>query len=189
MPLDEIKRIVTIRDFDVLAALESHRSALQLKAKRIQRLICTIDVTTRHLRGKVSMSHRQLFKGFSDEEQAKLSEEAAHRWDSDTVRASNAMWQQYPAEKKKRILDEGNALYEDLIAAMQEGPSSPKVQAIIGRWHAHLQHFWSPTDKQLLGLADLYSEDPRFLASYEAMKAGLAAFMREAVQEYVKNRR
>jgi hypothetical protein len=72
---------------------------------------------------------------------------------------------------------------------MQEAPSSLKVQAIIGRWRAHLQHFWSPTDEQLLGLADLYCEDPRFLANYEAMKAGLAAFMREAVQEYVKNRR
>jgi hypothetical protein len=135
------------------------------------------------------MSHRLLFKGFSDEEQVKFIEEAACRWDSDTIRVSNAMWKQYPTEKKKRILDEGNALYEELIAAMQEAPSSLKVQAIIGRWRAHLQHFWSPTDEQLLGLADLYCEDPRFLANYEAMKAGLAAFMREAVQEYVKNRR
>jgi hypothetical protein len=36
VPLDEIKRIVTIREFDVLAELESHRSALPSEVKRIQ---------------------------------------------------------------------------------------------------------------------------------------------------------
>jgi hypothetical protein len=36
VPLDEIKRIVTIREFDVLAELESYRSALPSEVKRIQ---------------------------------------------------------------------------------------------------------------------------------------------------------
>jgi DNA-binding transcriptional MerR regulator len=189
VPLEEIRRIIWSRDFDVLKALEAHRSALQAEAGRIKRLIRTIDQTTEHLRGKSSMDDSQLFKGFSEEEQARLTEEAAQRWDPRTVRSSNARWKKYPADRKQRILEEGRTVHKDLIAAMHEAPASPRVQAIIGRWHANLQHFWSPNDEQLLGLADLYNEDPRFRANYDALNPGLAAFMREAMRIYVKNRK
>jgi len=189
VPLDEIKRIVTGRDFDALEALEAHRASLQLEVDRIRQLISTIEHTTAHLRGKVAMSDAQLFKGFTEEEQEKMAEEAARRWDAETVRASNARWKRYPAEMKQRIMDEGNALYRDLIAVMDEGPSSRRVQEIIGRWHAHMQYFWSPNDNQLVALADGYNHDPRFRANFEAMKPGLAVFMGKAVREYVKDRK
>ena len=76
VPLDEIKRIVGRPDFDVLAALESHRTALRAEVQRIEKLIRTIDLTTQHLKGKVSMSDQQLFRGFSEEEQEKMAAEA-----------------------------------------------------------------------------------------------------------------
>ncbi len=106
----------------------------------------------------------------------------------ETVRESNARWKKYPPEQKQHILDEGNAIYTDMIALMSEDPAAALVQAIVKRWHDHMQHFWSPDDEQLLALADGYNEDPRFLANFEAMQPGLAAFMREAVGVYVKNR-
>lgn len=189
VPLDEIRRIVNGRDFDILAALESHRSALQLEALRLRRLIQTIDRTVQRLKGKRTMSDKQLFRGFSDEEQNKLAAEAEQRWDAETVSASNARWKQYPPDKKQRILDEGSAIYNDLIALMAEDPSSPKVQAVVKRWHDHMQYFWSPDDDQLLGLADLYNNDARFHGNFEAMKPGLSEFMREAVKAYVENRK
>ena len=108
------------------------------------------------------MSDRQLFRGFSEEEQEKMAAEAEQRWDPETVRASNARWKQYPPEKKQRILDEGNAVYTDMIAAMSEGPSSPKVQAIVKRWHDHMQYFWSPNDEQLLGSGRWVQRRPAF---------------------------
>lgn len=189
VPLDEIRRIVDDREFDVLTALESHRAALQAEAQRIKRLIETVDITTERLKGNRTMSDKQLFRGFSDEEQEKMAAEAEQRWDPETVRASNARWKEYSPEKRQRILDEGNAVYTDLIAAMSEGPSSSRVQAIVKRWHDHLQYFWSPNDEQLLGLADTYNNDPRFHANFEAMQPGLSGFMREAVQVYVQNRK
>ena len=71
---------------------------------------------------------------------------------------------------------------------MSKGAASKDVQAIVTRWHKHMQYFWSPNDEQLLGLADLYNDDPRFKAKYEKVHPGLAEFMREAVKVYVKNR-
>jgi hypothetical protein len=134
------------------------------------------------------MSDKQLFHAFTEEEQDRMAEEAAARWAADSVRASNARWKKLPAEEKQRIMAEGNALYTDLIAAMDQSAASSTVQAIVRRWHSHLQYFWSPNDQQLLGLADLYNDDPKFHTNFEAMKPGLAAFLREAIQAYVTSR-
>jgi DNA-binding transcriptional MerR regulator len=189
MPLADIKQIVGRRDFDVLAALENHRSALQAQTRRLRRLIRTIDNTTRHLKGTGAMNPKNLFEGFSDEEQEQYAAEAAQRWDPETVKASNDKWKAYSDEQKKRILAEGTALNADLVAAMPKGAASSEAQAAIGRWHAHMQSFWSPTDEQLLGLADLYNGDERFRANYENLAPGLAAFMRTAIQNYVNSRK
>ena len=118
-----------------------------------------------------------------------MAAEAERRWDSRTVRESNARWKQYPADQKQRILDEGNAIYKEMIALMSESPSDIKVQAVVKRWHTNMQNFWSPEDEQLLGLADLYNDDPKFFQNFEAMQPGLAAFMRNAIQAYVKSRK
>lgn len=189
IPLGEIKRIVTSPDFDILESLNAHRAALEERIERLTRLIEAVDLTTEHLKGKVAMTDAQLFRAFSDEEQDNLAEEAAERWDSETVRESNARWKAYPAEKRQRILEDGNTIYRDLIAQMDEDPGSAQVQHLISRWHAHMQNFWSPNDEQLLGLADLYNEDARFNASFEAMRPGLAKFMRDAVRVYIKDRK
>src|SRR5574340_284608 len=188
VPLDAIGRILDDPEFDVQTALASHRTALQRESKRIERLIQTIDLTAQRLKGNKTMSDKQLFRGFTEEEQEKLAAEASERWDTETVRASNARWKKYPPAKRQQILDEGNIIYTDMIALMSEAPSAPNVQAIVKRWHDHLQYFWSPNDEQLLGLADLYNEDARFHANFEAMQPGLSLFMRKAIQEYVKSR-
>jgi hypothetical protein len=52
-----------------------------------------------------------------------------------------------------------------------------------------MQNFWSPNDEQLLGLADLYNDDPRFRDNYEKVAPGLSEFMREAVKVYVGGRK
>ncbi len=189
MPLEEIKRIMGRRDFDVLKALAQHRAALQAEMNRMRLLISTIDETVDQLKGKETMDPHKMFGGFSEEEQEKYAEEAAQRWDSETVRASNQRWKSYSAAEKQQILDEGNRVFSDLAAVRAKGPTSKEVQAVVRRWHEHLQYFWSPNDNQLLGLADLYNEEPRFRANYEKIAPGLADFMREAVKVYVANRK
>lgn len=188
MPLEEIKEIVGRRDFDVLSALESHKDELKKRIERLNVLLSTVDNTINHVKGKKMMSDKSLFEGFSEAEQEKYAEEAAQRWDAKTVRASNKKWKSYPDAEKKKILAEGNTLYTDLAAVMSKGAASKDVQAVVVRWHKHMQYFWSPNDDQLLGLADLYNDDPRFKANYEKVHPGLAEFMREAVKVYVKNR-
>ena len=188
-PLEEIRRIMGRRDFDVLGALQSHKEALQNQAVRLNRLLATVDNTIQHLKGEKLMSQKGLFEGFSEEEQEKYAQEAEQIYDPETVRESNRKWKSYSAAEKEAILAEGKSIYLDLAGAMSRGAESKEVQAVVARWHKHMQYFWSPNDEQLLGLADLYNNDPRFRENYEKVAPNLSEFMREAVTVYVESRK
>ncbi len=188
MPLEHIREIMRRPDFDVTGALEGHKLELRRRIAKLEKLLNTVDNTILHLKGNQAMTKKQLFEGFSDEQQEAYEKEAMQMYDPETVKASNKRWKAYTAAEKQRIGEEGNAVYEDLLKAMPKGAASPEVQACIVRWRHHLEYFWSPNDEQLLGLADLYNEDPRFKANYDRIDPHLAEFMREAVKVYVKGR-
>lgn len=189
LPLEDIKKIVGRRDFDVLGALQSHKEALQKQVSRLNRLLVTVDNTIQHLKGEKPMSNQGLFEGFSEEEQEKYALEAEQMYDPETVRASNRKWKSYSAAKKQSILDEGKAIYLDLIAAMPKGADSPEVQTLVQRWRDHMDYFWTPKLDQLVPLAEGYVNDPRFKANFDKMHPNLAEFMREAVTVYVGKRK
>ena len=187
--LGDITAIVTSPDFDAAAALESHRKSLQGRAERLERLIHTVDDTISHLKGEKDMSNKQLFAAFSEEQQEEYARQAERMYDPEIVKASNRKWKAYPAEQKKRVMNEGNRVYVDMVSAMPKGVASPEVQAIVERWRRHIEYFWTPNLEQLLGLAEGYSADPRFKANFDKVHPELAVFMRDAVQVYVERRR
>ena len=135
------------------------------------------------------MSKRELFNGFTKEEQEKYAIEAEQEYDVETVRASNRKWKAYSKAEKENIMAEGKIIYAEMTDAMPRGTKDPKVQAIVLRWHRHIENFWSPTDDQLLGLAKGYNDDPRFKVNFDKMDPKLAKFMGEAVQVYIRRRK
>jgi DNA-binding transcriptional MerR regulator len=189
MPLDEIKKIMGRRDFDVLAALENHKLELQKRIKRLEQLIETVDNTINHLKGENIMNPKGLFEGFSEEQQEEYARQAEQMYDPETVRASNRKWKSYSAEKKQAILDEGKQVYLDMIAAISKGADSPEVQAIVERWRKHMDYYWTPNLDQLLSLASMYGESPDFKVNFDQMHPDLADFMRAAVKIYVEKRK
>lgn len=186
LELDEIKQILARPDFDLLTALEQHRQALEKRVRRLERLIRTVDDTILHLKGQKDMSKKGLFAAFSEEQQEEYARQAEKLYDPQIVRDSNRRWKAYSAEEKQAILDEGNAIYTDLVAAMPKGASAPEAQAIIARWRRHMDTFWTPSLDQLVGLAEMYAASPDFKANFDKIHPDLAAFIGQAVRIYVE---
>src|SRR5688500_17825321 len=63
--LKQIKEVLGRDDFEIVAALESHRSVLQKGLTRTRQLIETIDKTIEHLKGTRKMKTEEMFEGFS----------------------------------------------------------------------------------------------------------------------------
>jgi DNA-binding transcriptional MerR regulator len=184
--LNEIKSILDNPDFNIMDSLQRHKQALCQRVERLNHLIKTVDTTIMHLKGVKEMSKKQLFEAFSEEEQEKYAREAEAKYDPKIVKESNRKWKSYSSVEKQRILDEGNAVYTDLLAAMPKGAESPEIQAIIERWRKHMDYFWTPSLDQLVGLAEMYNTSPDFKANFDKIDPHLAGFMKEAVGVYVK---
>ena len=189
MPLEDIRQILERPGFDALSALQSHQVELRKRVTHLERMIKTVEQTINHLEGKQDMSHKQLFEAFSEEQQAEYEKEAMQMYDPTIVQASVKRWKSYTQDEKQRILDEGGAVYQDMVLAMPKGASSPEALACVERWRRHMEYFWSPNDEQLLGLVDGYNNDPRFKANFDKIHPNLAEFMRQAVQVYVNSRK
>ena len=187
LPLAQIREILDRPGFDPVLALENHRAELERRRVRLEGLITTVDDTIMHLKGKKEMSEKQLFAAFSEEEQAEMEKEAMQLYDPEIVRESNRRYRALTAAQKQAILDEGNALYLDLVAAIPAGPESAAAQTGIERWRRHMDNFWTPTPDQLVALADHYSLDPRFKANFDKIDPRLAEFMGKAVRIYIEH--
>jgi MerR family transcriptional regulator, thiopeptide resistance regulator len=186
MPLDSIQSIMGRRDFDVMSALESHKQELRKRIAQMERLVTTVDNTILHLKGKKDMSQKQLFEAFNEEQQAEYEKEAMRMYDPAIVKASNKKWKSYSVAEKQRIADEGNAVYQGFLQAMPKGAASVEARACVEAWRKHMDYFWTPNEEQLLGLANGYNDDQRFMASFDKIDPNLAAFIREAVKAYLK---
>ena len=187
--LEAIREVVGRPEFQILDALEEHRESLQGRARRLERLIETVNKTIQHLKGENIMSPKGLFEGFSEEQQDEYAKQAEQQYDPATVRESNRKWKSYSADKKQAILDEGKQVYLDMIETMPKGAQSPEAQACVQRWREHMDYFWTPNLDQLLGLATMYGQSPDFKANFDQMHPDLANFMKDAVKVYVENQR
>ena len=181
VPLKEIQFIMTRPDFDLLGALENHRSALRSRSERLLKLLDTIDQTIASFQGERVMSEKAYFDGFDE---SQYEEEARERWgESPKYAESQSKWSSYSKEQKEAIKAEGGRLAVRMVSENPEAsPDDPDVQAAIGEYHAYLnKYFYTCNISFLRGLADGWVQDPRFAINYERIREGGVAFVREAV--------
>lgn len=182
----QIKEILDRPDFDLVSALQQHRSALQAKIDRMQSLIQTVDHTIMHLVEDVEMAKKKkMFEGFTEEQEKQYEQEAKRRYGEDAVRETTKRWNSYTDEEKQRIKDEGGQIYLDLAASMPTGPNSDQTQAHLVRWHQHLRYFYEPSIEVLGGLGKTYYEDPDFNAFFTKIHPDLPEFLSKAIAVYV----
>jgi DNA-binding transcriptional MerR regulator len=188
--LTEIQKILDQPDFDMLQALQVHKSELHKRVARLNRLIETVDKTILHVNGDRKMSEHDIFEGFSEEQQEEYAQQARERWDPELVNQSMKQWKSYSPEKKQHVLDEGKAIYVDILEHMEAGkaPGSPEVQACLVRWHQHMRYFYEPSWGMLRGLGQGYAASPDFRATFEKMHPDLPDFLNEAIQIYTEGK-
>lgn len=184
-PLDEIKRILHDPNFNMQIALSNQRALIELKRKRLSKLLKTIDQTMKKLNHQTTMTDKDLYVGLSKEEEAAYTAEAKERWGhTDAWKQSQERYGKLSDADKQKIGQAGQDLMKEIAAKMSEGPKSDVVQKLITRHYEALRVFYDPHPTMYRGLAEMYVADPRFAAYYEKFAPGLAQFMRDAMVEF-----
>ena len=182
--LKDIKSILDQPGFDYLSALENHKQVLLARIDQTHRLIETVEKTMKQLKGQISMSNNEYFTGFSEEQQAKYEKEAAEKWGPEIVHESNKKWASLSRQEKEKFFSNGERITLALRDALDENPSSPRVQALVKEWREYINFFYDCTPQILLGLGRMYTEDSRFRAFYEKVDPRLPDFFYEAIKVY-----
>jgi DNA-binding transcriptional MerR regulator len=174
---------------DQVEALRMHLAWLRTEQDRFAALASTVERTIRELEGG-EMRTEHWFEGFDPAKQAEWQEEARQRWGAEVVDAAAERVQDKPKDWWQREGSRWLANLRALVALIDAGkaPDDPEVLDVIHEHYQWVCQFWTPNRESYKGLADLYTQDPRFRANYDKTDPRLAEFMHSAMAAYAEAR-
>ncbi len=186
--LKQIRRVLERGDFDKMVALSSHREVLKKNLEHTKKLIKTIDKTIEHLRGTKKMKEKEMFSGFSKEQQAEYERQIIERF-GDQGKASieeskqNAKTRSQADETK--IKNDFVAICKELSRLLDQNCkiSSKEVQSVIRRHYLWLKNFWTPTKESYAGHGQFIA-DSELRKAYEVYHPRLPEFIAEAIKVF-----
>ena len=188
LSLEEIGEILDDPQFDLVTALHQHRTLLQQRARRLSRLLETIDRTLQRLTEEsMSMTDEELYEGFAPETAARYRREAREMYGDEVVEASERKARSMSKAEWQAIGAESEAIHQALAPLVAtHAPDAPEVQALVARHHAWIEHFYPAPAEVYTHLAQTYTDHPEFRAFYEKIADGMAGFLAEAMRVYAE---
>ncbi|HSP21670.1 MAG TPA: MerR family transcriptional regulator [Planococcus sp. (in: firmicutes)] len=191
LDLGSIKEIVNNPAFDGTAALQAHRRQLLDKRAQLDRLIINVEGTISAREGTISMSDSEKFEGFKKEliqdNEQRYGTEVRETYGDDIVDQSNAKMFNMSEAQYGEFMGTEKRLLAKLAEAMKAGdPSGAAAQEAAALHKEWLNFTWPSYSKEAhAGLAQMYTDDPRFSAYYEKVRPGAAEFLRDAILIYI----
>jgi len=178
LPLDRIAQVLD-GEADDVAALARHVEQLRRQRARIEHMIDAVENTITRLELGMPLEESEMFEGFAENPYA---EEAQQRWPEAYAESQRRFGRMTRAEQKA-LFERGDATTRALAALFRGGadPAAAEVQTQIANHHAWVSAFWTPSRAAYTGLGQMYVDDPRFTATYDAYAPGLAPFLRDAM--------
>jgi DNA-binding transcriptional MerR regulator len=188
-PLEQVRALMKSPTFDRLQALRDQRARVVAEARRFSQLLTTIDRTIADLEGKTTMNESTMYEGLENQErwEAELLERYGQGARGKIEESRKKLGALSPAETAA-LKEEMRAINAALAAAMDRGAltGSPEVQALTARHHAWVSRAWVPDARAYAGLGQLYVESEELRQVYDDERAGLAAFLAEAMRYYAE---
>ncbi len=183
MPLEQIRALLDDPTFDRQQALLQQREALLEKVQKTHAMIRSVEAALAVVDEETTMNPQEIFDGFDPSEH---EEEAKRRWGTTSAFQESARrTKNYTPQDWERIKAADRELMEALAKKLQQGASAedPEVLDLAEQHRLHMDRWYYPCSHAMhAGLAQLYTEDPRFAASFEKYGEGLAAFLATAIQ-------
>lgn len=191
VPLNDIGRVLSSKDFEMVEALQSHRIQIERELNDKGQLLKTIDKTIARLRGNIDMKDSELFYGFDSEKQKMYEEHLVEQGivSEDEMASFRKAAANMSKEDQEKYILEGNELNKAFVVAIEKElkPNSLEVQALVARHYKMISQFWTPTKETYIGLTQMYSVHPEFIKFFSGYHPQLAEFLIESMKVYSEN--
>lgn len=192
-PLKEIADLLDNPHFDLISALERHKSALKSRRKRISILLNTIDHTINHIKkGDIMSKPEKLYEGLPEEMGTTYRKQAMKKYGKERVEHSERELLKLGKEGFEKLKGELEQVNKDLFALKKEPPQSTKVQALITQHYSIIRKFWGTSNsknsqvEEYAGLGQLYVSDERYTTIDGTAQPDFALFLKEAMSHFAE---
>lgn len=183
-PLDDIKRMLSRKGFDMVVALREHKELIRLKQQRLQRLQKTIDKTIKRFTMNEQQNDNELYDAFKDPDVAQYQNEVKERWgNTEAYHQSAARISKMSKKDMNELKAKGKEFVQRLAKVVQSGAAvdSPEMQKMVAEHYAGIQFFYDCPLDMYRNLGEMYVQDPRFTKYYDTVQPGLAQYLRDAI--------
>lgn len=185
IPLNDIAVLLGGGALDRRSALELQRDMLAEKADRTRALIASVERAINAERTGVRMTKEEMFEVFGDFDPAEYEDEVQERWgESDAYKESARRTKRYTKADWDRFKTEQEEMGARMIALFDEGvdPGDPRAMDVAEEARLQIDRWFYPLSREMhVNLAEMYIADPRFTATYEKMRPGMAQWWHDAI--------
>ncbi|GAA2501569.1 MerR family transcriptional regulator [Streptomyces thermolineatus] len=184
-PLDEVAAILDDPDADPVAHLRRQHELLTGRIARLTEMAEAVEHAMEARRMGINLTPEEKFEVFGDFDPDEHAQEAERRWGgTDAWSRSQARAARRTKEDWLRIKEESedwNRRYAELMDA-GEPADGERAAALAEEHRLHIcGWFYDCPYEMHAALGDMYVADPRFTATYEAVRPGMAAHLRDAI--------
>jgi DNA-binding transcriptional MerR regulator len=188
--LEGIRDIITAPAFDGANALIEHHDKLLEKRAQLDALIANVEKTIALTEGRITMTDKEKFEGFKqkliDDNEAKYGKEIREKYGDKEIDKSNKKLRNMTEEQHAAVEKLAADVIDAIAVAFATGDPAGELAQKAADLHRHwLSFYWDSYSKEAhAGLAQMYVDDERFTAYYDAKQPGSAEFLRDAVLIY-----
>ncbi|TMR87948.1 MerR family transcriptional regulator [Nonomuraea basaltis] len=184
-PLEEIAVILDEPHADELTHLRRQHELLTRRAQHLDTVIAAVERAIQAHTMNIPLTPEERFDIFGDFRPEDHDAEAERRWgDSHLYAQSRRRVAGYTKADWLELKAEAAAINDDLVAAYEAGLPADGEPAmdLAERHRGHITRWFYDCDHDIHRcLGDLYVDDPRFTAAFDALAPGLAGYLRQAI--------
>ncbi len=169
-------------------ALANHKKELKNQLSRLKQLLKTVDKTIFELKNnQAMMTDKEIYKGFSKEQVESMRHELKERWGEEELLKTEERIRNMGKKGWEDLKAKGEEINQLLADLMDLDPTNTQVQQAVALHFKQMNAYYEVSKERYLGLGKMYVEDDRFSAYYEKYRAGLAVFLKSAIEVFCKN--
>lgn len=184
-PLDQVAALLDDPATDPQEHLRRQHALLSGRIAKLQEMATAVETAMEARKMGINLTPEEKFEVFGDFDPDQYAEEAEQRWGgTEQWRQSQRVTAHYTKDDWKRVTDRFNASHHKIAGLMAAGVPADAPEA-MGAAEEHrliiASDHYDCSHEMHANLGEMYVADERFTATYEAIRPGLAVYMRDTI--------
>ncbi|MGW1378244.1 MerR family transcriptional regulator [Streptomyces sp. NPDC002446] len=184
-PLEEVAALLDDPDADPQDHLRRQHDLLTARIGKLQAMAAAVEHAMEARRMNVRLTPEEKFEVFGDFDPDKYAAEAEERWGhTDAYKESQRRTATYTKEDWKRLTAGFDAIHQKMADLLAQGvPADSEAAMDVAEEHRLFMDgaYYECTREFHTCLGEMYVADERFTATFEAIRPGLAVYLRDAI--------